>query len=79
MPHPSSPSAIPDSLRNFRVLPPEAFVRLPTVKALLGCSDSTVWRMVSRGDLPAPRKISARVTAWQVGALRETLAARNGQ
>lgn len=72
-------SDIPDSLRNFSSMPPEAFVRQPTVKALLGCSDSTIWRMVGRNDMPKPRKISARITAWQVGPLREWLAARNGQ
>jgi predicted DNA-binding transcriptional regulator AlpA len=29
--------------------------------------------MVKRGTLPAPRKLSERVTAWNVGELRKTL------
>jgi predicted DNA-binding transcriptional regulator AlpA len=29
--------------------------------------------MVKRGTLPAPRKLSAKVTAWNVGELRRCL------
>ncbi|WP_432432129.1 helix-turn-helix transcriptional regulator [Candidatus Accumulibacter phosphatis] len=66
---------IPDALKNFDSLPDSASVRLPVVKALKACSAATVWRMVKRGDLPAPRKISERITAWNVGELRKALAA----
>ena len=65
---------IPNSLKNFDFLPDSANVRLPVVKALTACSSATVWRMVKRGDLPAPRKLSERVTAWNVGELRKALA-----
>lgn len=68
-------SAIPDALKNFDSLPDAANVRQPVVEALIGCSSTTVWRMVKRGDLPAPRKLSSRVTAWNVGDLRKALAA----
>lgn len=67
-------SAIPDALKNFDLLPDSANVRQPVVQALVGCSAATVWRMVRRGTLPAPRKLSERVTAWNVGALRKALA-----
>lgn len=70
----SEASAIHTSLRNFDQLPDSAHVRQPTVEALIGCSPATVWRMVKRGTLPAPRKLSQRVTAWNVGDLRRTLA-----
>lgn len=66
---------IPDALKNFDHLPDSAFVRLPVVAALKACSTATVWRMVRRGDLPAPKKISARIAAWNVGLLRKALAA----
>ena len=66
-------SAIPDALKNFDSLPDSANVRLPIVAALVGCSSATVWRMVKRGTLPAPRKLSERVTAWNVGELRKAL------
>lgn len=66
---------IPEALKNFDALPDSASVRLPVVRGLAGCSDATVWRMVKRGDLPAPRKISQRITAWNVGELRKAFAA----
>jgi predicted DNA-binding transcriptional regulator AlpA len=69
-------SAIPSALENFDSLPDSAHVRQPVVQALLGCSGATVWRMSSRGDLPKPKKLSERVTAWNVGELRAVLANR---
>ena len=75
MAHRTDPSAIPDALKNFDSLPDSANVRLPIVAALNGCSSAPVWRMVKRGTLPAPRKLSERVTAWNVGDLRKALAA----
>lgn len=63
------------SLQNFDSLPDSANVRLPVVQALFGCSAVTVWRMVKLGTIPAPRKLSPRVTTWNVGALRQALAA----
>lgn len=71
----AAPSALPDALKNFDSLPDSANVRLPVVAALRGCSTATVWRDVKRGLLPAPRKLSERVTAWNVGQLRRCLAA----
>lgn len=65
--------AIPDALRNFDSLPDSANVRLPVVAALFACADVTVWRRVKAGTLPAPRKLSKRVTAWNVGELRTVL------
>ncbi len=67
-------SSIPDALKHFDSFPDSANVRQPVVQALYGCSAATVWRMVKRGTLPAPRKLSARVTAWNVGDLRKALA-----
>jgi predicted DNA-binding transcriptional regulator AlpA len=67
------PVNIPPALRHFDGLPESAYVRQPIVQALYGVSAATVWRMVHRGELPAPRKLSARVTAWNVGELRRAL------
>lgn len=69
-----SQGALPDALRHFDTLPDTANVRLPIVRALVGCSPATVWRMVQRGDLPAPRKLTKQVTAWNVGELRRFFA-----
>lgn len=63
------------SLHNFDNLPDSANVRLPVLKGLCDCSASTVWRLVRAGKLPKPRKLSERVTAWNVGELRQTLKA----
>ena len=64
---------IPDALRNFDALPDSANVRLPVVAALFACSTVTVWRRVKKGTLPAGRKLSEGVTAWNVGQLRKAL------
>ena len=70
----TTPSVLPDALKNFDSLPDSANVRQPIVQGLYGCSSATVWRMVKRGTIPAPRKLSERVTAWNVGELRKALA-----
>jgi predicted DNA-binding transcriptional regulator AlpA len=62
-----------ETIQHFDTLPDSAGVRLPVVCALLGCSPATVWRHVRLGLLPAPRKISTKVTIWPVGALRAAL------
>ncbi|MFZ1548629.1 MAG: transcriptional regulator [Candidatus Nitrotoga sp.] len=61
------------SIRNFDVLPDEAFVRIETVRQLLSCSGATVWRRVRDGQLVAPHRIGSRTTRWNVGELRENL------
>ncbi|MBP8213852.1 MAG: AlpA family phage regulatory protein [Propionivibrio sp.] len=74
MAHRTDPTAIPGALKHFDSLPDSANVRQPVVQALYCCSSATVWRMVKRGTIPAPRKLSERVTAWNVGELRKALA-----
>lgn len=66
-------SAIPDALKNFDSLPASAYVRQPVVQGLYGCSAATVWRMVKRCTLPAPHRLSERISAWNVGELRAAL------
>jgi predicted DNA-binding transcriptional regulator AlpA len=74
MTHRINRSAISDALRDFDSLPDSANVRQPVVEALFACSSATIWRRVKDGRLPAPRKLSDRVTAWNVGELRRALA-----
>lgn len=66
-------ATMPRALQNFDTLPTAANVRLPVVCALFACSPATVWRMVKSCALPAPRKFSGGVTAWNVGELRKAL------
>jgi predicted DNA-binding transcriptional regulator AlpA len=65
----------PDSIANFDHLPNCAFVRRSVVEQLFGYSGTTVWRRVADRRIPEPRKLSHRVTAWNVGELRAALAA----
>jgi len=67
-------TAVPQSLKQFDSLPDSAHVQVRTVAAVTGVSIATVWRMVQRGDLPAPKKISMRATRWNVGELRRAIA-----
>jgi len=73
MPTKSKSEAIPDSLQHFDSLPNSAHVRQPIVEALFACSSATVWRRVKDGRIPKPRKLSHRITGWQVGDLRRAL------
>ncbi|WP_211161442.1 helix-turn-helix transcriptional regulator [Aromatoleum bremense] len=72
---PAAPRAhVPGALQNFDALPDAAHVRLPVVCGLFACSPATAWRRAKAGTLPAPVKLSDRVTAWRVGDLRAALA-----
>ena len=67
---------IPSALQYFDQLPDSANVRQPIVEVLFACSSTTLWRRVKDGRIPRPRKLSDRVTAWQVGELRRALKAK---
>lgn len=64
----------PLTLEHFDQLPDSAFVRQPVVETLFACSAATVWRRVADCRIPKPRKLSERVTVWNVGQLRAALA-----
>lgn len=72
----------------FDQLPDSAYVResqliqssaRPESTAPLPFSAPTLWRKVKTGDFPAPVKLSARVTCWQVGAIRAWMNAQAAQ
>lgn len=66
-------NVVPEALTNFDSLPDSANVRVAVVAALAGYSKATVWRKAKAGKLPAPRRVSDRVTVWNVGELRAFL------
>lgn len=72
---PSSPTTatVPVALSQFDSLPASAYVQVQTVAGLVGVSRATIWRMVQRGQLPQPKKLSDRATRWNVGELRAAL------
>lgn len=72
-------AALPAELTEFDRLPDVAYVRLPVVRMLFGgISPASVWRAVNEGRIPRPAKLTTQCTAWNVGALRETLAKLGG-
>lgn len=66
--------SIPEALKDFDQLPESANVRLPIVMRLYGISSASVWRGVKSGNIPKPRKLTPRTTAWLVADLRQALA-----
>lgn len=69
----------PPVIPSFDRLPDSAFIReaqlvqspkRPNAPAPLPFSAPTLWRKVKAGTFPAPFKLSVRVTAWNVGAVR---------
>lgn len=67
------------ALKNFSVLPADAFVKGVVVQALCSCSDEQVARLVKAGRLPKPVKLGHRINCWRVGDLREALARLAGR
>lgn len=62
-----------DALATFNDLPDSAYVPAHVVVSLFGISPATVWRWVSNGSLPQPKRFSSRATRWNVGELRAAL------
>ena len=60
-------------LAQFDSLPDSAYVRQPVVLGLFAFSQATLWRSVKASLVPSPRKIGGRISAWNVGELREVL------
>lgn len=52
----SNPKSIPAFYREAQLVP-----------SMLPVSSSTLWRMVRRGEFPAPVKLAPKVTAWPAG------------
>lgn len=58
-------------------LPQSGYLReRQLINTILPFSSSTLWRMVRGGKFPAPIKLSSRITAWPVAAIREWMEAR---
>ena len=68
-------NTINPALRDFDQLPNSQQVRLPVVKAILGVSSATVWRLVKAKQLKT-HKFTERTTTFNVGELRALLASK---
>lgn len=71
-------NTIPSALANFDRLPDSAMVDVKTVAAVLGKSESSIWRDARTGKLARPVKTGPACTRWNVGAIRRHLAALIG-
>lgn len=71
------PTSINPALRDFHLLSDSVQVRLPVVKALLGVSGATVWRLVKSKKL-STYKLTERTTTFNVGELKKFLATKAG-
>jgi len=78
-----SAASIPAQKAGFDLLPDGAFIRAGQLvqspkkpEAPLPFSAPTLWRKVKDGTFPAPIKLSERVTAWNVGAVRAWMTTR---
>lgn len=64
----------PKSLATFEQLPDSAYIRLrQLVGTVLPFSSATVWRYCRTGAFPPPVRVSAGITAWRVGDIRQWL------
>jgi predicted DNA-binding transcriptional regulator AlpA len=64
---------------NSGELPTTGYVRqAQLIPDILPFSSATLWRMVKAGDFPKPVKLSERITAWPVEAVRAWMVARCG-
>jgi predicted DNA-binding transcriptional regulator AlpA len=57
----------------FDDLPDSAYMRQPQVLQILPFSAATLWRKCKAGQFPKPVKLSVRVSAWRVHAVRDWL------
>jgi predicted DNA-binding transcriptional regulator AlpA len=61
------------TLECFDSLPQNANVRLPVMLCLYGCSRATLYRNIKKGLVPKPHRLGERISAWRVGAVRDSL------
>ncbi len=55
---------------------PEALLKIQTVTAVTGMSESTIRRRVAEGKFPAPVKDGTRCTRWVAGQVSNWLRAK---
>jgi predicted DNA-binding transcriptional regulator AlpA len=55
------------------------FLRYRNLTARWNCSNATIWRLVQRGELPKPTRISAGIVGWRSDVIELYEAARDGR
>ncbi|SDQ33840.1 MULTISPECIES: AlpA family transcriptional regulator [Nitrosospira] len=63
---------------NFGKLPASGYIRQSQlIPAIVPFSSATLWRKVKTKEFPAPVKLSARITAWDVNSIRSWLESKS--
>lgn len=57
---------------------PEALLKIQTVTAVTGLSESSIRRKISIGEFPAPVKDGPRCTRWVAGQVSQWLRSKAG-
>lgn len=60
-------------------LPATGYIRARQLLNFIPFGRSTLWLKVSRGEFPAPVRLSERVTAWRCEVIREWIDAKAAQ
>jgi len=60
-------SKVPAELAELQILRPRVAAKLA------GVDKSTLYRLVKRGELPPPRRISTRVVGWPAHEIRQLI------
>lgn len=61
-------------ISDFDRLPDSARIRIKELQRVWGgCSTATIYRLIKRGVLPQPYRISTHISAWSVGEIRQAM------
>ncbi len=60
------------------ILPPEGFVRLPVILAVIGIGRTSWWNGIKNGRYPKAIKLGARTSVWRVEDIRALIASLAG-
>lgn len=55
----------------------QQILRIQQTCALLGLSRSTLYRMIAKGEFPAPTRLSTRAVGWQAGTVHAWLSSHS--
>lgn len=66
-------AGIPDSAKNFDMLPDTARVNIAVIQAITSKSRATIYRWIDQGIIPRPRKFGPTQNFWTAGDIRRAL------
>ncbi len=64
------------TISNNTNTPTKRILNQRDILAAIGCSKTTLWRMISTGKFPAPIKVGERLNGWRVETFENWLTAK---